>query len=110
MSVTFMYPKTVIEYNNFGRKTALATFVTGSLIVALYYYTAFSGMIFVSLFFIISFFLLNTAVSVSLIRFLLKNKKDKKSILTTLFLMSLNLPVGYAYLQLGFKIYAHTIN
>jgi hypothetical protein len=105
-----MYPKTVIEYNNFGRKTALATFVTGSLIVALYYYTAFSGMIFVSLFFIISFFLLNTAVSVSLIRLLLKNKKDKKSILTTLFLMSLNLPVGYAYLQLGFKIYAHTIN
>jgi len=104
-----MYPKTVIEYNNFGRKTALATFVTGSLIVALYYYTAFSGMIFVSLFFIISFFLLNTAVSVSLIRLLLKNKKDKKSILTTLFLMSLNLPVGYAYLQLGFKIYAHTI-
>jgi len=105
-----MYPKTVIEYNNFGRKTALATFVTGSLIVALYYYTAFSGMIFVSLFFIISFFLLNTAVSVSLIRLLLKNKKDRKSILTTLFLMSLNLPVGYAYLQLGFKIYAHTIN
>jgi hypothetical protein len=104
-----MYPKTVIEYNNFGRKTALATFVTGSLIVALYYYTAFSGMIFVSLFFIISFFLLNTAVSVSLIRLLLKNKKDKKSILTTLFIMSLNLPVGYAYLQLGFKIYAHTI-
>jgi hypothetical protein len=105
-----MYPKTVIEYNNLGRKTALATFVTGSLIVALYYYTAFSGMIFVSLFFIISFFLLNTAVSVSLIRLLLKNKKDKKSILTTLFLMSLNLPVGYAYLQLGFKIYDHTIN
>ena len=105
-----MYPKTVIEYNNFGRKTALATFVTGSLIVALYYYTAFSGMIFVSLFFIISIFLLNTAVSVSLIRLLLKNKKDRKSILTTLFLMSLNLPVGYAYLQLGFKVYAHTIN
>lgn len=105
-----MYPKNVIEYNNFGRKTALATFVTGSLIVALYYYTAFSGMIFVSLFFIISFFLLNTAVSVSLIRLLLKNKKDRKSILTTLFLMSLNLPVGYAYLQLGFKVYAHTIN
>jgi hypothetical protein len=107
-----MYPKTVIEYNNFGRKTALATFVTGSLIVALYFYTAFSGMIFVSLFFIISFFLLNTVVSVSLIRLLLKNKKnkkDKKSILTTLFIMSLNLPVGYAYLQLGFKIYAHTI-
>lgn len=104
-----MYPKTVIEYNNFGRKTALATFVTGSFIVALYYYTAFSGMIFVSLFSIISFFLLNTAVSVSLIRLLLKNKKDKKSILTTLFLMSLNLPVGYAYLRLGFKIYAHTI-
>jgi hypothetical protein len=104
-----MYPKTVTEYNNFGRKTALATFVTGSLIVALYYYTAFSGMIFVSLFFIISFFLLNTVVSVSLIRLLLKNKKDKKSILTSLFIMSLNIPVGYAYLQLGFKIYAHTI-
>jgi hypothetical protein len=104
-----MYPKTVTEYNNFGRKTALATFVTGSLIVALYFYTAFSGMIFVSLFFIISFFLLNTVVSVSLIRLLLKNKKDKKSILTSLFIMSLNIPVGYAYLQLGFKIYAHTI-
>jgi hypothetical protein len=103
-----MYPKTIIEYNNFGRKTALATFLLGSLIVALYYYTAFSGMIFISLFFIISFFVLNTVVSVSLIKFLLKSKKDQKSILTTLFLMSLNLPVGYAYLQLGFKIYAHT--
>ncbi|WP_412476871.1 hypothetical protein [Flavobacterium sp. TBRC 19031] len=103
-----MYPKTVIEYNNFGRKTALATFLTGGFIVALYYYTAFSGMIFISLFFIISFFLLNTVVSVSLIKLLLKNKKDQKSILITLFLMSLNLPVGYAYLQFGFKIYAHT--
>jgi hypothetical protein len=103
-----MYPKTVIEYNNFGRKTALATFLTGSLIVALYYYTTFSGMIFISLFFIISFFVLNTVVSVSLIMLMLKNKKDKNSILITLFLMSLNLPIGYAYLQLGFKIYAHT--
>jgi len=62
-----MYPKTVIEYNNFGRKTALATFLTGGFIVALYYFTAFSGMIFISLFFIISFFLLNTIVSISLI-------------------------------------------
>jgi hypothetical protein len=103
-----MYPKTVIEYNNFGRKTALATFLTGGLIVALYYLTTYSGMIFISLFFIISFFILNFIISVSLIRLLLKNKKDKKSILTTLFLMSLNLPIGYAYLQLGFKIYAHT--
>lgn len=103
-----MYPKTVLEFNNFGRKTALATFLAGGFIVALYYYTAFSGMIFISLFFIISFFLLNTVVSVSLIKLLLNNKKDHKSILFTLFLMSLNLPVGYAYLQLGFKIYAHT--
>ncbi len=105
-----MYPKTVIEYNNFGRKTALVTFLTGSLIVILYYLTAFSGMIFISLFFIISFFLLNTIVSASLIRLLFKNKKEKKSIMTTLFLMSLNLPIGYAYLQLGFQIYAHTNN
>lgn len=103
-----MYPKTAIEYNNVGRKTALATFLIGSLIVALYYFTTYSGVIYISLFYMISFFILNSIVLVSLILFLLKNKKDKKSILATLFLMSLNLPIGYFYLQLGFKIYAQT--
>jgi hypothetical protein len=96
----FQNPKTVSEHNSLGRKVALLTFLLGSLIVSMYYFTAYSGVIYISLFFMIAFFLLNTILSI-----FLKNKKDRKSILVTLFLMFLNVPIGYLFLQIGFKIY-----
>lgn len=101
----FQNPKTVSEYNSLGRKVALLTFLLGSLIVSMYYFTAYSGMIYISLFFMIAFFLLNTTLSIFLISLFFKNQNERKSILVTLFLMFLNVPIGYSFLQIGFKIY-----
>lgn len=101
----FVNPKTVSDYNSLGRKLAVITFLLGSLIVALYYITAFSGVIYISLFYMISFFILNSILFTILLSLFIKNKKDRKSILITLFLMFINIPIGYIYLQLGFKIY-----
>lgn len=101
----FQNPKTVKECNSLGRKVALLTFLLGSLIVSMYYFTGYSGMIYISLFFMIAFFLLNTTLSIFLISLFLKNKNERKSIVVTLFLMFLNVPIGCLFLQIGFKIY-----
>lgn len=100
-------PKTVSEHNTLGRTVALVTFLLGSLIVSLYYFTAYSGVIYISFLFMVSFFLINSILSVILISLFLKNKNDRKSILITLILMFTNIPIGYLYLQIGFKIYGH---
>jgi hypothetical protein len=101
----FHNPKTVSEYNSLGRKVALLTFLLGGFILALYYFTAYSGMIYISIFFMIAFFILNIILSLFLLSLFFKNKKERKSILVTLFLMLLNVPIGYLFLQIGFKIY-----
>jgi hypothetical protein len=101
----FINPKTVNDYNSFSRKVALVTFLLGSLILSLYYFTAYSGIIYISLFFMISFFFLNSILSFILLTLFFKNKNERKTILLSLFLMFLNIPIGYLYLQIGFKIY-----
>ncbi len=99
--------QTVTDYIAFSGKIALITFLLGTAILSLYYFTSYSGVIFISLFFMISFFLLNSVLFVKLLIFFFKNKKDRKAITFTLLLMLLNLPIGYLYLQIGFSIYGH---
>jgi hypothetical protein len=106
----FINPKTVSDYNSLSRKVALITFLLGSFIVALYYFTSFSGIIYISLFYMISFFIINSVLFTILLSKFLKNKKERKSIFLSLFLMFLNIPIGYLYLQIGFKIYGHLTN
>ena len=106
----FQNLKTVSEFNSLGRKVALLTFLLGGFILALYYFTAYSGMIYISIFFMITFFVLNTSLSIILISLFLKNKNDRKSILVTLFLMFLNVPIGYLFLQIGFEVYGVILN
>ena len=100
-------PKTVSDYNSLSRKVALVTFLLGSLIVSLYYFTAYSGVIYISFLFMVSFFLLNSLLFISLISLFFKNKNDRKSIMITLLIIFMNIPIGYLYLQIGFKIYGH---
>ncbi len=100
-------PKTVSDYNTLSRKVALLTFLLGSLIVSLYYFTAYSGVIYISFLFMVSFFLLNSLLFIILVSFFFKNKNDRKSILISLLIMFMNIPIGYLYLQIGFKIYGH---
>lgn len=97
--------KTVADYIAFSRKIALITFLLGTLIVSLYYFTSYSGIIYISMFFMISFFLLNSVLFIKLVLFYFGNKEKRKVIIFTLLLMLLNLPIGYLYLQIGFSIY-----
>lgn len=97
--------KTVADYIAFSRKIALITFLLGTLIVSLYYFTFYSGIIYISMFFMISFFLLNSVLFIKLVLFYFGNKEKRKVIIFTLLLMLLNLPIGYLYLQIGFSIY-----
>lgn len=100
-------PKNVSDYNTLSRKVALLTFLLGSLIVSLYYFTAYSGVIYISFLFMVSFFLLNSLLFIILISLYFKNKNDRKSILISLLIMFMNIPIGYFYLQIGFTIYGH---
>jgi hypothetical protein len=100
-------PKTVSDYNSLSRSVALVTFLLGSLIVSLYYFTAYSGVIYISFLFMVSFFVLNSLLFFSLIYLFFKNKNDRKAILISLLLMFMNIPIGYFYLQIGFTIYGH---
>lgn len=100
----------VSDYNNLGRKIALLTFLLGGFILASYYFTAYSGMIYISIFFIITVFVLNTSLFIILISLFLKNKEERNAILLTLFLMFLNVPIGYLFLQIGFEVYGVVIN
>lgn len=97
--------KTVADYIALSRKIALITFLLGTLIVSLYYFTSYSGIIYISMFFMISFFLLNSVLFIKLVLFYFRNKEKRKVIIFTLLLMLLNLPIGYLYLQIGFSIY-----
>jgi hypothetical protein len=97
--------KTTTDYIAFGRKTALITFLLATAIVYLYYFTMYSGVIYISLFFMISFFLLNSVLFVKLLIFFLKDVEEQKAISLTLLIMLLNIPIGYLYLQIGFSIY-----
>ena len=98
-------PKTVNEYASLGRKVAAVTFLTGSFILALYYLTSYSGFIYISIFYMISFLIVNGVVFSILFSLLFQKNNDKKTIFFTLFLMLLNIPIGYFYIQLGFTIY-----
>jgi hypothetical protein len=97
--------KTTTDYILFSRKTALITFLLGSLIISLYYFTSYNGIIYISLFFMVSFFLINSILFIKLITLFIKNKEERKSITITLLLMLLNIPIGYLYTQIGFSIY-----
>lgn len=99
--------KTIADYNAFSRKIALLTFFLGTGILFLYYYTSYSGIIFISLFFMISFLLINSILFIKLIMFYVKNKEERKAIFISLLLMLLNIPIGFLYIEIGFKIYGY---
>jgi hypothetical protein len=97
--------KKVEEYIKFGRLAALFSFLIGSLIIAVFYFTEYNGIIYISLLFIISAFIVNMYLASCLIYAFFKLKNYRKSIVITLFLMLLSIPIGLFYLDLGFTLY-----
>jgi hypothetical protein len=106
----FFNLKTVDEYCSMSKKIALASFLIGSLILLLYYVTKYNGIIYISMFFMISAFLLNAVFFLKLFFLYFKNQNQKNKILSCLGIMLLNIPIGYLYLELGFHFYGHFTN
>ncbi|KAB1157076.1 hypothetical protein [Flavobacterium luteum] len=88
-----------------GKRVAFFTFLIGSIILLLYHITHYHGTIYFSLLFMVSAFFVNTFFAIQLLISYSNNKDYRKPILTALFLLFLNIPIGYLYIDLGFKIY-----
>ncbi len=88
-----------------SKRVAFFTFLTGSIILLLYYLTHYHGTIYFSLLFMVSAFFVNTFFTIQLLISYSNNKDYRKPILTALSLLFLNIPIGYLYVELGFKIY-----
>lgn len=99
--------KTFKEVNAASRKVALLSFLTGTLIIALYFWSHYHGVIYFGLFFITAAFIGNSFFSVLLLHYFIKEKIHRKAILFSLLLIFLNVPIGLFYLDLGFEIYNH---
>lgn len=95
------------EVNKASRKIALLSFFIGSLIILLYFFTHYHGVIYLGLFFITVAFLINSFFSILLLYYFFKEKAKRKIILFSLFLILINVPIGFYYLNLGFEIYNH---
>lgn len=88
-----------------SKRVAFFTFLIGSIILLLYYLTHFHGTIYFSLLFMVSAFIVNTFFTIQLLISYSNNKDYRKLILAALFLLFLNIPIGFLYVDLGFKIY-----
>jgi ABC-type methionine transport system permease subunit len=105
-------PMNVFDLNNIenvinlGKKSALFSFLLGSIIIVFYYFTHYNSVIYFSLFFIIVAFIVNTTIAIYLIIGYFKYKPFKNAIIKTLLLMIVNIPIGLFYLDLGFTLYS----
>jgi hypothetical protein len=90
-----------------SRKVAFLTFLVASVLLLIFYYTEFNGMIYFSLLFTISALFINTYYFLKLI-FLFSEKVKQNQILLSLIIMLLNIPLGFLYLEIGLKIYSHS--
>ncbi len=99
--------KTFEEVNIASRKVALVSFLIGTLILGLYFISHYHGVIYFGLFFITAALLVNGFFSILLLNYFIKEKKHRKAVFFSLFLIFLNVPIGFYYLDLGFKIYNH---
>lgn len=93
-----------------GRKAALVSFLVGSLILLIYYFSRVNSIIYLALFFCMAACVINGFVFIELAVELVKKSSLKKKIIQTLGLMMLNIPIGLGYFEIGFYIYSSTTN
>jgi len=90
-----------------SRKVTFLTFLVASILLLIFYFTEFNGMIYFSLLFTISALFINAYYFLKLI-LLFREKVKRNQILLSLFIMLLNIPLGLLYLEIGLKIYSHS--
>jgi hypothetical protein len=89
-----------------GRKSAVVSFLTGSLILLIYYFSNFNSIIYFALFFTVIALIINGYLFIKQTNELLKNSILKNKIIQTLLMMLFNIPIGYCYFEIGFQIYS----
>ncbi|RXR24335.1 hypothetical protein [Flavobacterium stagni] len=87
------------------RLTALVTFALGTVLMLSFYYNPVGGVIYLSLFYIISMLFLNSYFAVRLLQLFIVESNARPLILKTWGILLLNIPVGYFYIQWGLEIY-----
>jgi hypothetical protein len=95
----------VVKNIAYGKKVALFTFLVATFLIALFYWTEFAGIIYFSLFFFISAFIINTYTFCLLSKDFFNEKEMRKTIVTTILLLFINIPIGLVYFEIGFRIY-----
>lgn len=99
---------TTNTFNNditFGRKVALFTFLVATFLIFIFYITEFKGTIYFVFLYFFSALGFNIYIFLKLSYIYFKELNNRKTILVTLFILLLNIPVGFFYTDLGFKIY-----
>ncbi len=94
---------------SYSRKTALISFLGGSSILLMYYLTHFNIILYFALFFIVSAFFANVYCFTLLIFHLTKKSVFNKKIIQTIFLLLMNIPIGFIYLEIGLHLYSISI-
>jgi len=87
------------------RLTALGTFVLGTVLMVSFYYNPVGGVIYLSLFYIISMLFLNGYFAVRLLQLFIEESGVRSQIVKSWGILLLNIPVGYFYIQWGLEIY-----
>lgn len=90
-----------------SKKVAFLTFLVASILLLIFYFTEFNGMIYFSMLFTIAALFINSFYFLKLI-VNIKEKERRSKILISLFLMLINIPLGFVYLEIGLKIYSQS--
>ena len=84
---------------NIGRTVALISFILGSVLVGLYYFTERAELLLIGYIFFVLIVIVNTAVFISSIVEAFIDKPRRKKLLTSSAIMLLNIPIAYFYLM-----------
>jgi len=90
---------------NFGRKVSIFTFLVATLLMLIFYLTEFRGTIYFVFLYFFTALGFNTYIFFKLAFFFFKEVEKRSTILFTLFILLINIPLGIFYTDLGFKIY-----
>ena len=83
---------------NLGRAITFISFVLGSILVGLYYFTEKAELLFIGYIFVVLIVILNIAVFIASIVEAIKNTPLRKKLITNSAIMLLNIPIAYLYI------------
>ena len=89
-----------------SRIIALVSFVIGTLILTLFYWTENLTLTMVGLFYLVLAFIINSVFLVGLVIKLINKESDKKQVLISIGLMLINIPIVILYYNIAMEIIA----